>query len=551
MGLEIIVMGSGLGRVGRMARWLPWAAVMGVALWFRVTSLGALPEVHGDEAFFGVQAVRVVHGLAPLRTPTGNLANPFLVGTEVPLVWMFGTGPWVVRLPAAAAGVLAVVLTFVWGRRWADGPTALIAATTLAVLPMAIVLSRNAIECCSTPLFTIVALHQAFLGRRLGLLAAYAVCLLMHPTNIFLGPLLVCVYLGRVLPAAQGSRRWRVLFQTALAGAAVVVGFGMLVMWRGNAEGYRRLFYRAPDWLAFLRSYGRFLLGNPVYTAAPLPVFWLRAFDLVFWASALGMLAVGGRALVRARRWDQLGLIAGLPLCLAGLHLTAGSSVLSYTFHRYGAFIIVPTALAIAFLTRGALFTRPSEGFRGYAAPRARPVAACIALGVAWLMVAVVRAHYFAPIELVSTPVESVWTPWAESASSIDLAYAEVVADLARSSPRDGRAVGVIADDWWVAEPFEFLAGGRRDVRVVSYKALQLSLSPDRLRAYLERRLRAGDFFLTLDWLESYPLANHIKALVPASRLERQQFGALVLRRLRDVSGPEPSAAARDGPLRR
>jgi 4-amino-4-deoxy-L-arabinose transferase-like glycosyltransferase len=525
---------------------------MGLALWLRVTSLGTLPVVNGDEAFFGIQAVRVIHGLAPLRTPTGNPANPFLVGTEAPLVWTFGTGPWVVRIPAAAAGVLAVVLTFVWGRRWADSPTALIAATALAVLPIAIVFSRVAIESCSTPLFAVVALHQAFLGRRLGLLAAFAACLLMHPTNIFLGPVLVGVYLGRVLPATQRWHRWRILVQVALGGAAVVVGFCLLVVGRGSAEVYRRLYYRPPDWPAFLRSFGRFLLGNPVYTAAPLPVFWVRAFDVVFWASALGMVAVGGRALVRARRWDQLGLIAGLPLSVAGLHLMAGSAVFSPAFNRYGAFLIVPTALALAFLTRETLFTRPSVGVGGSAAPHARPAAACVALGVAGIMLGVVRAHFFAPCELATAPIESVWTPWAESVSPLERAYAAVAADLAQTSPRDGRAVGVIADDWWLAKPFEFLAGGRRDVRVVSYDTLYWSLPPDRLRGYLERRIREGDFVLTMKSQRGLrPLATDVEAIVPASRLECRRFGPLMLRRLREGSGPEPWVAVGDGPHRR
>src|SRR5262249_3685977 len=159
------------------------------------------------------------------------------------------------------------------------------------------------------------------------------------------------------------------------------------------------------------------------------------------------------------RRWDQLGLIACLPLSLTALHLIAGSTVLAAPFQRYGAFLVVPAALALAFLTREILFTRPSDGVGESSAPRARPVAACVALGLAGLMLGVVRTHYFAPCESWATPVESVWTPWVESVSPIERAYAAVAANLANRSARDSRPIGVIADDWWLAKPFEFLVG--------------------------------------------------------------------------------------------
>src|SRR4051794_22398069 len=75
--------------------------LFGVAVWFRVTSLEALPDIESDEAWYGIQAYRLGHGEPfEIQTPNGNLLNPLNTGLEVPLLLLFEPGYWILRVPS-------------------------------------------------------------------------------------------------------------------------------------------------------------------------------------------------------------------------------------------------------------------------------------------------------------------------------------------------------------------------------------------------------------------------------------------------------------------
>ena len=44
---------------------LPFLVLFAVAAWFRISSLGAVPEFNGDEAYYGLQAARMALGSRP------------------------------------------------------------------------------------------------------------------------------------------------------------------------------------------------------------------------------------------------------------------------------------------------------------------------------------------------------------------------------------------------------------------------------------------------------------------------------------------------------
>ncbi len=65
----------------RLAIGINVAAILIVAIALRGWRLGNIPGVNGDEAWSGVQAMRLASG-QPIawRTPTGNPVNPFYLG---------------------------------------------------------------------------------------------------------------------------------------------------------------------------------------------------------------------------------------------------------------------------------------------------------------------------------------------------------------------------------------------------------------------------------------------------------------------------------------
>ena len=172
--------------------------MIAVAVWFRCHDLGNLPGVNGDEAWYGVQAELVLHG-QPItwHTPTGNLLNPLFFGPQLLLHALFEPSFGLLRATAAASGILALVVNFWLCRRVFGKRAAVISTTILAVLPVDIVYSRLAWDACQSLLVTLPAIYLPLRAivepaQRLrfcgGGLAALAVAIVVHPTNIFVAP---------------------------------------------------------------------------------------------------------------------------------------------------------------------------------------------------------------------------------------------------------------------------------------------------------------------------------------------------------------------------
>jgi hypothetical protein len=554
-------------RLGRAASWVPWAVVVGVALWFRVTSLEGLTPVDGDEAFWGIQASHLLAGKAVATTTvTGNPLNLAMVGLEAPLVWLFGPQLWVLRAPTAAAGVLVAVLAYVWGRRWTDRPTALVAATALAVLPAAILISRKGLENGLVPLFALLTLHQAFLGRRVGTLLAFVGSLSVHPTALFLGPVAAAVYLGKVLPQVERPRRRRVLLEVAIGSAAVLAGFGLVFLRRGGSAGYYQVFYRPPDGPAFAQAYGRFLYGKFGYHMQAIRGPRLWAHDAVFWGAVAACLAGGIPGLVRRRRWDHLALVASLPPSLAAFHRMAGPGVFDTAFARYAAPFLVPTVLAFAVLARRFFLRRDGAG--GAVGVNAGPVRfrrAAVAAGLTVAAVLLAEMKTYTLDGLDPTGRDSVWTFRAESAGVHREIYDRIARDVARS-PAPGRVRGVLVDSFWTGKPLEYLASARRDLRVVNLDELYRRLPPRDHAGYLARRLLAGDYLVTKSRLvfelehrareQVYPklaaldpprsVDEEVRAAVPAGLEEPWVVGEFVIHH-RGAGVPAVPEVARQG----
>ncbi|HKD36439.1 MAG TPA: hypothetical protein VKB78_06550, partial [Pirellulales bacterium] len=174
-------------------------ALIATAVWFRCRDLGNMPGVNGDEAWYGVQAESVLHG-EPItwRTPTGNLLNPFFFGPQMLVHMICPPSFSALRATAVASGLLALAVNYwlcrgVFGRR-----AAAISTTILAVMPVNIIYSRLGWDASQSLLATLPAIYWP-LGaivvpaRRtrltFGGLVALAAAIVVHPTNLFVAPI--------------------------------------------------------------------------------------------------------------------------------------------------------------------------------------------------------------------------------------------------------------------------------------------------------------------------------------------------------------------------
>jgi hypothetical protein len=85
--------------------WINAAALLAAAVFLRCWQLGNIPGFNGDEAWYGVQAMRAVHGQGfQWLTPTGNPINAFFFVLLVGLHFFLPPSVLLLRTVALAGG---------------------------------------------------------------------------------------------------------------------------------------------------------------------------------------------------------------------------------------------------------------------------------------------------------------------------------------------------------------------------------------------------------------------------------------------------------------
>jgi hypothetical protein len=465
-------------------------ALGALGVWLRLSSLEAFPEVTGDEAWYGVQAQHILEG-GPFETTTfsGSPLNPFYTGMHLPLLMLFRPAPWMVRAPAAFCGILAVMFAYVVGARGLDRPTGLTASALLASLPIAVLFSRQGIDASQIPLCGLLAYFFALRAHALGLFLALVIGLIVHPTDIFLLPCVLPVFLARAFhqkTAGSPVRAWRLLLTTLMATAAGLLAMALTTLQRPYVRGYYATLYRSGDWLQFLASYARFLLA----LVPPVPEDFARGPGFRLWGLGLLLIWVAGTwRLAAQRQWDRLALVAGLVFGLAGFHLMAGSSVLVGAAYRYGVVLIVPSVLAFATLVRS-LLVAPTSPARCLAR-RLQFGGVILACGAMLLCLNIHWFDYYNTTFLGGR--ESVWTFRTETKDTNRRALRLILRDRGRpASPRTGaaRPTVLIAQDWWTYRPLQYYAAPWKDIQVINFE----TMNPDRRPMFLHDSLVAGAY---------------------------------------------------------
>ena len=400
-----------------------------LAIWFRISSLN-MPAPNGDEAFYGVQVAKLLNGEAiASKTTSGNMINFLVIAAELPLYWMMGPSSYVIKIPGALAGLLAVIATYVLWRRALDRPTAVIAATLMAVLPVAIAECRIGAEPAWNPLVGVIALAAAFRGHRLGLALAFLLCYYVHSTYLFLLPVLGLVLLAKLIERTTGdpTARWRALAITTWGTLAVVGPLILLTRGRSAIQWTYDTYNFGPgDWPRFFTLYERLLMGfcevGPTETTI--------TFDRTFWIAFLAILGFGSWCLWKQGRWDRLALIGGLMISLCGMHVVTGPDILRPYFVRYGLYLVAPSVLAIACCLR-AMLLLPEGGWASLA--RRSQIAGMV--GLAWVLLLGFKVHYLDHLLIAHRGQESLWTIRTEAIDPKEWA-AKIVAPTSRPLDR-------------------------------------------------------------------------------------------------------------------
>lgn len=503
-----------------------------LALWLRVTS-PTFPAVNGDEAFYGVQAARLLEGRSVAsHTVSGNLLNVLVIGPEVVLYALLGPSNLVIKLPAIGAGLLAVAGAWFCLRRTLDRPTAAIACGLMAVLPVAIIECRVGAEPAWNPLVGVLALGAAFRGHRLLTVLGFLLAYYVHPTYLFSAPVYALVLAVRIGQQAGWRRREMVpkLATAAVIGGAVLGGLAWLTSGRPVLSWLYETFDFGPmDWGRFAILYERLLMGFCECGPPESP----PRFDRVFWGLVLAIGLPGAGFLAKQRRWECLALVVGLLISLAGLHTVTGPDILRPYFARYGLFLVAPSVAAMACLLRAWM---PDGTDRASILGRRVQVVALIGLGFG--LIHHTHASFFGHILPGTEGQERLATLRTETVDPKEWALRLIRDDR----PEGADATVILAEDWWTYRPIEFLAGGDPSIRVGSLEFFDAATRERLIRRHLE----AGGYVVGTD---GAAVPRQVEALFPPDRrVERRVYSppgaCLVIQRLRRSGEP-----AADGPM--
>ena len=252
-----------LPRIRRLvlSEWFPVLLITLLAVLLRLYNLDRWPPgLYHDEAFNGLDALRVIGGQRPVFFEANNGREPLFIYLTAASIWLLGRSPLAIRLVAALLGTLTVPATYAMARQWWGRREALLTALLTAITFWHINLSRVGFRAVGLPLFSALTLCFLARGLRRGRLSDFGL------SGLFLGLSLYTYLAARFLPlvlivwVVLSMLRRRSLNWTgymALFAAALVVAAPLLA-------------YAIQHWGAFLsRSYQVSILNPAINQGDP------------------------------------------------------------------------------------------------------------------------------------------------------------------------------------------------------------------------------------------------------------------------------------------
>lgn len=214
---------------------LALAAIIAVALALRLAGFGQIPPgLYHDEAYNGLDALRVLEGARPLWFPANNGREPVFVYLVALSIGLLGRSAAAVRVPALLLGLLTVPATAFLATRLFGRRVGLLSAAVTAVAFWPVHLSRVGFRAVGLPLFTALALGFLWQGLRRRRSLDYCLAGLFYGASFYtylaarFTPLALVALVGFALWPAARLPRPRLRHAVTFLAAALLVAAPLL-----------------------------------------------------------------------------------------------------------------------------------------------------------------------------------------------------------------------------------------------------------------------------------------------------------------------------------
>lgn len=205
-----------------------WAPVIGLMLLagaLRLYMLGAWPPgLYHDEAFNGLDALRVLGGYHPLYFAANNGREPLFLYLVSLSVGLFGRSVLALRLPAAIIGTLTIPATYWLGRELFNRRIGLLAAAIMSVTLWPIHLSHIGLRAVSLPFFIALFIAMGVRAYRSNRRRDWIIAGVLYGLSFYtylasrFTPVALILFSIVLLAAHRSQRLWpRVMFFVAAA----------------------------------------------------------------------------------------------------------------------------------------------------------------------------------------------------------------------------------------------------------------------------------------------------------------------------------------------
>ena len=321
-----------------------------VSIFYRFIYLSHIPGINGDEPFGMIKPFLFGTNYQSVWSNATRFYDPLYLLIAFLLHWVIDLPPsfLVLRIPPLFYGVLTIILSFFLFKKIYGKDRALFITLLIAVLPMHIAYSRFSWDPSQTPFIALLCLYFAFSKKWLFLIIAYSFALLVHPTNIFLFPILCLFFVqgsGKYLLAKRKKKVFSIVCYSLLL---ITIAFVIYRFFDHYNISLNRILSsprtkaRLMDWqsaIQFAKNYSKYFAGVPVYSqlsgSLNGSLLWFHIYP--FYA-LFGFLILSNLFIFRKQKLFTWALI----ISLFGFYLFGSGAVFK---NRYAIWATVPICI--------------------------------------------------------------------------------------------------------------------------------------------------------------------------------------------------------------